>query len=100
MSASVPVTAAARAEESAGSNAGLCRRNGWSGGDLLCCSDPVSADQPKFVRITAVGDTEVLGRRVNSDCSEGPEVILSLLPHEWRRLTLHEWQSLVDTATV
>jgi hypothetical protein len=78
-------------------NAAFCREKGWGAGDLLCCSDQIPADQAKFVRITAVGDTEVLGRRVNSDCSEGPEMVLALLPHAWRRLSLREWQTLQDT---
>lgn len=79
------------------SNAELCREKGWGAGDLLCCSDPLPADQAKFVRLTAVGDTQVLGRPVESDGSEGPETLLALLPHAWRRLTLQEWQSLQDT---
>lgn len=78
-------------------NASLCRDNEWGPGDLLCCGDSLPADQAKFVRITAVGDTQVLGRRVNSDCTEGPEMVLALLPHSWRRLSLREWQSLQDT---
>lgn len=79
------------------SNADLCRVNNWGPGDLLCCGDTVPSNQAKFVRITAVGDTEVLGRPVNSDCSEGAEMVLVLLPHSWRRLSLREWQSLQDT---
>jgi hypothetical protein len=95
---SVPANESPAAQTLAESNAGLCRRNGWVAGDLLCCGEPVPSDGLKFVRITAVGDVEVLGRRVNGDCSEGPETLLSLLPHECRRLTLREWQSLQDTA--
>lgn len=78
-------------------SADLCRTQGWVEGDLLCCSDTVPADQPKFVRITAIGETEVLGRPVNSDGSEGTEMMLALLLHGWRRLSLREWQSLQDT---
>jgi hypothetical protein len=78
-------------------NASLCREHGWSVGDLLCCSDTIPADAAKFVRITAIGDSEVLGRRVNSDCTEGPETVLALRPLAWRRLSLREWQSLQDT---
>jgi hypothetical protein len=79
-------------------NADLCREHGWVAGDLLCCSDTIPPELPKFVRITAIGETEVLGRRVNSDCSEGPEGPLTLRPLAWRLLSLQEWQSLQDTS--
>lgn len=79
------------------SNASLCRDKGWGHGDLLCCGDELPPDEAKYVRLTAIGDTEVLGRRVNSDCSEGPETVLNLLPYSWRKLSLREWQSLQDT---
>jgi hypothetical protein len=93
-----PAPATQEAQPSVESSAELCRRHGWVAGDLLCCGVEVPPDRPKFVRITAVGETQVLGHHVQSDCSQGPETILELLPLAWRKLSLREWQSLQDTA--
>ncbi|MSR57584.1 MAG: hypothetical protein EXS05_07920 [Planctomycetaceae bacterium] len=80
-------------------NAAFCRENGWSVGELLCCTDEIPDSLPKFVRITAIGETEVLARRMSTDSTVGPEQPFALLPYHWRCLTGLEWQGLVDTHT-
>ncbi|MFN0050913.1 MAG: hypothetical protein ACKV0T_01905 [Planctomycetales bacterium] len=78
-------------------NAEFCRRMEWVEGDVLCGGDDVPADHPKFVRLTAIGESQVLGRPLATNCTEGSEILLELLPWTWRRLSGTEWQSLVDT---
>ena len=81
-------------------DAQLCRLHGWEPGDMLCCAETVAEDQPKFVRLTAIGECLVLGHKVNSDTSESPEEVLSLVAHAWRKISLQEWKGLQDTRVV
>lgn len=80
-------------------NADYCRANGWSAGAILCCSDEIPDDLPKFVKLTAVGETEVLARRLATNSTVGPEQPLALLPYRWRCLSGTEWQGMLDTHT-
>jgi hypothetical protein len=78
-------------------DAELCRLKGWGPGDMLVCAETVSEEHPKFVRLTAIGECLVLGHKVNSDATEGPEEVVTLVPHAWRKISLKEWKGLQDT---
>ena len=61
----------------------ICRANGWTVGDMLEGQDEVSTDR---IRITAIGEQNVLARWQYADNPESSERLMSLDFREWRKV--------------
>ena len=64
-------------------SADICRANGWTVGDILEGEDEASRDR---IRITAIGETNVLARWQHADTPESSEWLICLDFREWRKV--------------
>ena len=64
-------------------SAQICRANGWTVGDVLEGEDEVSRDR---IRITAIGEQNVLARWQYADNPESSERLIALDFREWRKV--------------
>ena len=64
-------------------SADICRANGWTVGDILEGEDKVCRDR---IRLTAIGEQNVLARWLYANWPESSERIISLDFREWRKV--------------
>ena len=64
-------------------SAQICRAQGWTVGDVLEGTDEVSTDR---IRITAIGEQNVLARWQYADLPESAERLISLDFRDWRKV--------------
>lgn len=70
-----------------GPAAAIARRLDWKAGDIL--TDASDAADPLFIRLTAIGDAEVLAVEVDPDDHQatiGHESLWALNHRDWRKL--------------
>ena len=65
-------------------SADICRANGWTVGDVLEGDD--NAGNEMILRITAIGECNVLARRMYAERSESPEILLNFVFRDWRKV--------------
>ena len=63
--------------------ADICRANGWTVGDVLEGTDEVSTDR---IRITAIGEQNVLARWQYADNPESSEWLICIDFRDWRKV--------------